>query len=368
MTIIGKDYADLLTALRNDRLPGGFDPNLLKVVSLGRSLGLTDEKIREDLIDHTPERAGDRTKGIDRALSKAQGTKQKRDDEGNIEATIEVQPVKLPAPVQDEAWRPFLETLFMPDDLVLIAPGRWNAEKKKNEPDNERRERRSRVEWVNIFEAVEGPSGHFADAIGVYVVVNPGGAELADITRPEHFLLEMDAGSKEAQLGIIRAMGLPYVTLVDSAGKSIHAICRTKARTTDKLKAIAKQVYEITQAYTVESEIVELDDRNCSANRYTRLPGAWRGDKMQELLEVTEDPETVEGWIPGAKDAVLLAKLPGAAAGELWADTDPPPQDAILEPLFETADKVVIIGSSKARKTFFTMQMAISLAADMEAV
>lgn len=368
MAIIGKDYLDKLAALRNDKLPGGFDPNLLRVVSLGRSHGLTDEKIRADLVDHTPDRAGDRTKAIDRALERAHGIKRKRDDDGDIAAAIEVEPMPLPDPVADDAWRPFLETLFMPDDLVLIAPGWWNPEKKKNEPNNAKRELRTRREWVDIFEAVEGPSAHFKDALGVYVIVNPGGAELTDITRPEHFLLEMDAGSKEAQLGVIRAMGLPYVTLVDSGGKSVHAVCKTKARTTDKLKAIAKQVYEITMAYTVEGDPVELDDGNCSANRYTRLPGAWRGEKMQQLLEVTEDPEAVEDWIPGAKDAVLLATLPGAAAGELWADTDPPPQDPILEPLFETADKVVIIGSSKARKTFFTMQLAITLAVDMEAL
>ena len=41
----------------------------------------------------------------------------------------------------------------------------------------------------------------------------------------------------------------------------------------------------------------------------------------------------------------------------------PPPVDTILDGLFEAGDKVPIIGSSKARKSFFALQMALALAA-----
>ncbi len=46
-----------------------------------------------------------------------------------------------------------------------------------------------------------------------------------------------------------------------------------------------------------------------------------------------------------------------------WITDEPPPVDAIVEGLFDRGDKVPIIGSSKARKTFFALQFALILAA-----
>jgi len=45
-----------------------------------------------------------------------------------------------------------------------------------------------------------------------------------------------------------------------------------------------------------------------------------------------------------------------------WLDQEPPEPDQIFEDLFDAGDKVAIIGSSKLRKSFFGMQMALSLA------
>lgn len=45
-----------------------------------------------------------------------------------------------------------------------------------------------------------------------------------------------------------------------------------------------------------------------------------------------------------------------------WLKTDPPAPDQVLEELFDTGDKLVIIGSSKLRKSFFLQQMALCLA------
>lgn len=45
-----------------------------------------------------------------------------------------------------------------------------------------------------------------------------------------------------------------------------------------------------------------------------------------------------------------------------WLDREPPKPDQIIKDFFDSGDKVAIIGSSKLRKSFFTLQMAISLA------
>jgi len=49
-----------------------------------------------------------------------------------------------------------------------------------------------------------------------------------------------------------------------------------------------------------------------------------------------------------------------------WIETEPPPLDPIIEDMFETTDKVALIGASKLRKSFLALQIALHLAAGME--
>lgn len=49
-----------------------------------------------------------------------------------------------------------------------------------------------------------------------------------------------------------------------------------------------------------------------------------------------------------------------------WIETEPPPLDPIIEDMFETTDKVALIGASKLRKSFLTLQIALHLAAGLD--
>lgn len=51
-----------------------------------------------------------------------------------------------------------------------------------------------------------------------------------------------------------------------------------------------------------------------------------------------------------------------------YAEQEPPPSDAIVPELFDTGDKIALIGSSKARKSFFTMELALCIATGREIV
>jgi hypothetical protein len=66
-----------------------------------------------------------------------------------------------------------------------------------------------------------------------------------------------------------------------------------------------------------------------------------------------------------AVEATALA-LPPVVDASIYARDDAPPVDAILEDMFDTGDKFVLIGSSKARKTFFLLMLALSLSAGLE--
>lgn len=78
----------------------------------------------------------------------------------------------------------------------------------------------------------------------------------------------------------------------------------------------------------------------------------------------------------GRASAEIVAELKGrldefeAATGTLkgidacaWLDTEPPELEQVLADAFDLGDKVSVIGSSKMRKSFFTLQLALSLAA-----
>ena len=50
-----------------------------------------------------------------------------------------------------------------------------------------------------------------------------------------------------------------------------------------------------------------------------------------------------------------------------WLLEEYPPADAIIDPLFDRGTKCVVIGNSKGRKSFFVLQMAVSLAGGRDA-
>lgn len=88
------------------------------------------------------------------------------------------------------------------------------------------------------------------------------------------------------------------------------------------------------------------------------------GRPPRELLEklLVTDPDFMR--FTRAQDIFAPADTPIALIhADEWIRSAPPPPDPIIEKLFDTADKVPIIGSSKSRKTFFALQLALCLAA-----
>lgn len=369
------EFMQDLKRLERDELGDGFNPELLSLVIKGRKKGYTDENISELIEEHAPARVGDRAPGeISRALERAYrpGGNFNRSDssEANYTATIMVDPVDLPAPVNDPIVT-FLETCFRPADYVRVCPGVMD-DSGKSLPDTSKETVKTRDEWISIFKEKGGPSGVWPQTkkinAGCFVGVNPAkGGKLEDVLDHRHILVEMDSGSLSEQMGVLRASGIPCVSITYSGGKSLHALVRTNAKSAKGLKAVAQDLYNTLLAFTADGTPIGLDTSNCASNRLTRIPGSWRGDTMQTLLEVDAGAKPVESWLQDARDRILLLSLPAVVNGDSLACTEPPPQQPILDGLFDRGDKVVIIGSSKSRKTFFALQLALQLAAKKEA-
>jgi hypothetical protein len=91
---------------------------------------------------------------------------------------------------------------------------------------------RTREEWLEIMK--EKPFHEsFNGAPSYFIRINPmkeGGTEDKDVTVFRHVLVEADKGTKEAQLGAIRKLGLPITAIIDSGNKSIHCWVRIDAK------------------------------------------------------------------------------------------------------------------------------------------
>jgi hypothetical protein len=78
------------------------------------------------------------------------------------------------------------------------------------------------------------------------------------------------------------------------------------------------------------------------------LDGGLKGEAIKFLKELL-----------GALQKPANVPLVDAAT---WINADPPKADAVLHDTFDAGDKVPIIGSSKTRKTFFALQLALCIA------
>jgi len=63
------------------------------------------------------------------------------------------------------------------------------------------------------------------------------------------------------------------------------------------------------------------------------------------------------------EDQVRATELPTTVNAATLLESEPPEPDQIMEDTFDAGDKIAIIASSKLRKTFFLLQMLLSIAA-----
>lgn len=369
MARLGQEYLDKVEAWRVDRLAGGFHGNIMSLIWLGRRFGRTDAQIRQDLIKNVPARCAGREGEIDEAFAniKTDGAFQRKESVKHHHREkrfrVKVNPLPLPPPIED-GWREYLVALFRPGENIVMAPGRWDAEKQKDVPqDGKDRETHTLEDWIDRFDKCGGPSNYWDKKRfdgGIYVCINPmhAGRKAESASAYRNVLLEIDAGPLENQMGAFMESGVPVVAITTSGGKSLHGVGRVEAEDQIEYDEKVGRLYRAFAPYAKG-----MDNGNKDASRYSRLPGGIRHGVSQDLLHVDPAAEFADSWIEDTLDDMVMAELPEVHEGADYADNEPEEPDAIIEGLIETGDKMPIIGSSKARKSFFTIQLAIALAA-----
>jgi RecA-family ATPase len=153
-------------------------------------------------------------------------------------------------------------------------------------------------------------TGKGCDESGTYVVPNPyktaDSRKQENVSRYLHALVEHDKLPKEEQLAIYKKLNLPIVALIDSGGKSLHAIIRIDASDLNEYKRRVAVLYDERLAG------LGFDEHDKDAARFTRMPNCPRDQSRQRLLDVNFGASSWQEWeasLPMTEDDQLFEEL-----------------------------------------------------------
>lgn len=192
-------------------------------------------------------------------------------------------------------------------------------------------------------------------------------------------LLDSDHDMNERAARLVRAAGLSAVDfgwrspIVDAALVMADEQCSVPLRyLSGKLNAAAIDEDRAFQLNTEASYCIEMAPvssvlvpdlvrRVAESVRKERLAQA--ALRLYELMNAGAASEGIEEIIREINGHSSPFGCASAVDVADWLKDKPPEEDPVVEGLFDMADKVPIIGPSKSRKSFFVLQLALSLAA-----
>ena len=252
----------------------------------------------------------------------------------------------------------YLETLFKPDDIVGFATQVAQDNHGKLKPINTNLAMKAsefidRLRSTNDIEAVIG--SYRADC-GAWIRMNPldgKGQSDRNVSAYRYVLIESDTLPKEEQERFYRKYELPIAALVDSAGKSVHAVVRIDAPNEQEYRTRVNYLFRF-----LELRGFPVDNANKNPSRLSRMPGVMRDGVMQELLAANIGKHTWSEWLEYAEELALLPEPIRLCDVE----TPPPKPPELIRSILRRGHKMLIAGPSKAGKSFLLIELAIAIA------
>lgn len=198
--------------------------------------------------------------------------------------------------------------------------------------------------------------GDWDESAGAWIRFNPmngNGCKNSDVVEYRHCLIESDSLTKDEQLRKIREFNLPCSAIVDSGGKSIHAIVRIDAGSDEKLYH-----ERVSELHTfLEKHGFPVDKACKNASRLSRIAAVTRKGKRQSLLAVNIGPKSFEDW---QKKSLLRSRK--VRTGKDIRATDPNDmRDNLIGKRFLTMNgSWLIIAQSGIGKSVLAMQLALN--------
>lgn len=253
----------------------------------------------------------------------------------------------------------YLEAMFKPDEEVsFVNAAVFKEDSQKWVPaDAGHVLKCSRlISKLKRFKNLDEAFGTINEEAGAWIRINPtAGASNKDVTRYAYSLVESDSLPIEEQKKLLINMRLPIVAMVESGGKSVHAIVRVDAEDLAEYKQRVSFLYD----WLSKHQFV-VDEANKNPARLSRLPGAMRNGKIQKLIATNIGCASWLEWkdhIEGIDD-----DLPPIHSAREMLDSPAAEPPAIIDGILRKGAKMIVTGDSKSGKTCLLMNLAICIA------
>ena len=272
---------------------------------------------------------------------------------GHDEPDAPSNPPAAPVPASHDAseFQRFLQSAFAPTEVVCIC---------EQVEDGKPMTSGSFLpieDWIARFDDPESILFRSDRTDGVFVRINPFRPSLYsgsdnDVAAYRHVLVEFDDKPKAEQEQLLRSSGLPISVLIDSGGKSIHAWVRVDAPNRKEWDARRDLIY---------SSIPGVDPKNKNPSRFSRLPGAWRGDQKQKLLANNLGANSWEEWLTDREsddDQATVVSIKDL----MHFDAANDPDNLIGKRWLTRGSSMIISGGTGIGKSSLMMQIVIQWA------
>lgn len=253
----------------------------------------------------------------------------------------------------------FLETLFKPDETVsYVHSARWKEDKDKWVPADGGHIRKVSdiIKDLKKHRNLEDAFGTFNEEAGGWIRINPAsGPNNKDVTRFAYSLAESDDLSIEEQKKLFINFRLPIATLVESGGKSVHALVKIDAKDETEYKQRVSFLYD----WLAKHKFI-VDENNKNPARLSRLPGVMRKGKLQRLIATDIGCSSWLEWkdyIEGIDD-----DLPQFRSLKEQSLNPPKLSPELIGGILREGCKMIITGQSKAGKTCLSQNLAVCIA------
>ena len=275
---------------------------------------------------------------------------------GWVSASCDFQDEQEPTP-RDMLLR-YLETLYQPEDIVGYATQIARDQRGRPRPINtnlalKASEFIGRLREAEDIQTVIGP---YRPDCGAWIRPNPldgKGQSDRNVSSYRYVLVESDELSREEQERFYRRYELPVACLVDSAGKSLHAIVRIDAPNEREYRSRVNYLFRF-----LERRGFPVDGANRNPSRLSRMPGVTRNGVTQRLLATNIGKPTWSEWLEFAEELALLPEPLRLSDVE----TPPPKPPELIRGILRRGHKMLIAGPSKAGKSFLLIELAIAIA------
>ena len=252
----------------------------------------------------------------------------------------------------------YLQALFSHDEHVCVVTRTQDGKPKgRGRYDLTREEMEGLVDRRGL-----DALGISSEEAGAYACINPldgEGREDKNVTAYRYALVESDELSPEKQLALIHELKLPCAAITWSGNKSVHAVVHIDADSKEQYRERVKTLYD-----HLNKNGFSTDEQNKNPSRLTRCPGFRRDGGWQRLIEADQSEfvswDEWQDWL--VKE---MTKLPDierfSEIGEL-----PPLAEPIVDGILRRKQKMLVVGPSKAGKSFLMIELAIAIAEGWE--